>query len=222
MSKVLVTGGSGFVGGHALRTLLDGGHTVTTTVRSAGKEMAVRNLLSVAGAPLDHLRFVIADLADDKGWADAASGCDFVLHVASPFAKSAPENEDEFVAMARDGTPTSSGWLPLHHLPPSATDIPSKRSPLRRTTGRTRRALTCNRIFVQKLWRNAPPGSLSGGRAVGLNLLWSTRLGYSAQFWARSCQRRLRSSSACWQARSQPVRVYTLASSTCAMSSIFG
>jgi len=112
MSKVLVTGGSGFVGGHALRTLLEGGHTVTTTVRSAGKEMAVRNLLSVAGAPLDHLRFVIADLADDKGWADAASGCDFVLDVASPFAKSAPENEDEFVAMARDGTPTSSGWWP--------------------------------------------------------------------------------------------------------------
>lgn len=104
MSKILVTGGSGFVGGHALRTLLEGGHDVITTVRNSAKQRAVRDTLSAASAPLDRLRFVMADLAKDEGWADAVRECDFVLHVASPFAKSAPKSEDEFVAMARDGT----------------------------------------------------------------------------------------------------------------------
>lgn len=103
MSKILVTGGSGFVGGHALRALLEGGHDVVTTVRSSAKERVVRNTLSAANTPLDRLRFAIADLVNDEGWADAVRGCDFVLHVASPFAKSAPKSEDEFVAMARDG-----------------------------------------------------------------------------------------------------------------------
>jgi len=47
---------------------------------------------------------VRADLSSDDGWADAAAGCDGVLHVASPTLTQAPKNDDEMVRPAIDGT----------------------------------------------------------------------------------------------------------------------
>ncbi len=104
MSRVLVTGGSGFIGSHALLQLLAAGHEVRTTVRSLGSEPKVRGLLKVGGAePADRLSFVAADLTDDTGWATAVEGCDYVLHVASPFPATVPEHEDDLIIPARDG-----------------------------------------------------------------------------------------------------------------------
>ena len=45
----------------------------------------------------DELTFVAADLMSDAGWAEAVSGCDYVLHVASPFPVGAPKHEDDLV-----------------------------------------------------------------------------------------------------------------------------
>jgi nucleoside-diphosphate-sugar epimerase len=39
----------------------------------------------------------------DAGWPAAVSGCEFVLHVASPFPSTVPKNEDELIVPARDG-----------------------------------------------------------------------------------------------------------------------
>jgi dihydroflavonol-4-reductase len=104
MSTVLVTGGSGFVASHIILQLLAAGHQVRTTVRSLKREADVRAMLKAGGAETDaRLSFFAADLERDAGWHEAIAGCDYVLHVASPFPASAPKHEDELIVPAREG-----------------------------------------------------------------------------------------------------------------------
>jgi nucleoside-diphosphate-sugar epimerase len=104
MSTVLVTGGSGFVGSHCILQLLAAGHQVRTTVRSLKREGDVRAMLKEGGAePGDRLSFFAADLEKDAGWPEAVAGCEYVLHVASPFPPSLPKHEDELIVPAREG-----------------------------------------------------------------------------------------------------------------------
>jgi nucleoside-diphosphate-sugar epimerase len=104
MSTVLVTGGSGFIGSHAILQLLNAGHRVRTSVRSLHREPDVRAMLKQGGCdPGDRLSFFAADLEQDAGWAAAVAGCDYVLHVASPFPASVPKSDDELIVPAREG-----------------------------------------------------------------------------------------------------------------------
>jgi nucleoside-diphosphate-sugar epimerase len=104
MSVVLVTGGSGYIGSHCILQLLAAGHEVRTTVRKLEREPEVRAMLRAGGADAgSRLTFVAADLEKDAGWAEAVAGCEFVLHVASPFPASIPKHEDELIVPARDG-----------------------------------------------------------------------------------------------------------------------
>ena len=90
MSKVLVTGGSGFVGAHVILKLV--------SARSPGAHDSAK---LESG---DSLSFVAADLESDAGWCEAAAGCDYVMHVASPIPINAPKHEDELIVPAREGT----------------------------------------------------------------------------------------------------------------------
>jgi nucleoside-diphosphate-sugar epimerase len=104
MGTVLVTGGSGFIASHTILQLLAAGYQVRTTVRSMARESDVRAMLKVGGAePGDWLQFVPADLMSDAGWPAAVAGCEFVLHIASPFPATVPKHEDELVLPAREG-----------------------------------------------------------------------------------------------------------------------
>jgi dihydroflavonol-4-reductase len=101
---VLVTGGSGFIATHCIAQLLATGHRVRATVRSLAREPEVRATLKSAGADAgDRLAFCAADLTADAGWDAAVAGCDFVLHVASPFPVNVPRHEDELIVPAREG-----------------------------------------------------------------------------------------------------------------------
>ncbi|REK18972.1 MAG: aldehyde reductase [Planctomycetota bacterium] len=104
MSTVLVTGGSGFVGSHCILQLLGADQQVRTTVRSAKREDDVRAMLREGGAEAgDRLSFVVADLESDDAWGEAVAGCDYVLHVASPFPEHVPKDENEIIVPAREG-----------------------------------------------------------------------------------------------------------------------
>ncbi|MDO9408861.1 aldehyde reductase [Patulibacter sp.] len=105
MSRVLVTGGSGHLGGHVVLRLLADGHDVRTTVRTLDRRQQVREAIAAGGAEdVDRVSFVVADLLGDAGWAEAVADRDVVLHVASPFPAGEPDDEDDLIVPAREGT----------------------------------------------------------------------------------------------------------------------
>src|ERR1700727_411593 len=100
-APVLITGGSGFLATHIILRLLSEGYRVRTTVRSLERAPEVRTTLERAGADTTQLSFVTADLTIDDGWPPAVDGCEYVLHVASPFPTQQPRNADDLVVPAR-------------------------------------------------------------------------------------------------------------------------
>ena len=104
MKTTLLTGISGYTGLHCAKELFEEGHAVCGTVRSQAKGQEVRDTLAAASVDTANLSFVELDLTTDRGWNDAAAGCDFVMHVASPFVIANPKNPQEMISPAVDGT----------------------------------------------------------------------------------------------------------------------
>src|SRR3546814_12436972 len=103
--RVLVTGGTGFIAQHCILTLLSHGYSVRTTVRSLTREAEVREHLRTGCAdPADHrLSFATANLSSDEGWTEAAAGCAYVMHGASPTPTGQQKSEEDWIRPAVDG-----------------------------------------------------------------------------------------------------------------------
>jgi nucleoside-diphosphate-sugar epimerase len=101
---VLVSGGSGFLGGWCVVELLRQGYAVRATVRDLARESEVRAMVATQVDAGERLTVLAADLLADDGWAEAVAGCDHVLHVASPFPPVQPKDPDELIVPAREGT----------------------------------------------------------------------------------------------------------------------
>lgn len=101
---VVVTGVSGFIAKYVVAELLRRGFAVRGTLRDIAKSDAVRAAVTRAGADPAKLTFAVADLLSDDGWADALDGARAVIHTASPFPVQQPDNPDDVIGPAREGT----------------------------------------------------------------------------------------------------------------------
>ena len=104
MSKqILVTGASGFIAQQLILDLLEQGHHVRGTVRSAARGQALKDTLAAHSRQAGNLQLVEADLESDAGWDAAVAGVDAIHHVASPFPMGEPKNPDDLIRPAREG-----------------------------------------------------------------------------------------------------------------------
>lgn len=86
--KVLVTGGTGFVGSHTIKALVDAGHQVRVLVRSHDK---VKTVLAPLDVELDDI--VVGDVCNKEAVTTAVAGCDAVVHSAAMVSTAAKDAE---------------------------------------------------------------------------------------------------------------------------------
>lgn len=99
MTKVFLTGASGFIAKHILRELLAHGYQVRASIRSDKRKEELQGLF-----PDGSLEFATLDLTKDEGWQDALQGCDVLMHTASPFPLTEPKDPQDLIRPAVDGT----------------------------------------------------------------------------------------------------------------------
>lgn len=99
MTKVLVTGASGFIAKHIIRELLAQGYEVRGSIRSKKRQAELEALY-----PDAILEFAELDLSSDDGWDSALTGVDVLMHTASPFPSGEPDDRMGLIRPAVDGT----------------------------------------------------------------------------------------------------------------------
>lgn len=102
---VLVTGGSGFIASHCIIALLKKGYKVKASLRSLNRIPDVKQMLTNGGvSDFTGLSFVEADLSQANIWKEAAQGCTYIIHPASPTPNFNATHEDEYILPAVNGT----------------------------------------------------------------------------------------------------------------------
>src|SRR6201996_1473313 len=76
--RVLITGGTGFVGGWTAKVIADAGHSVRFLVRNPARLQT-----SIAKLGVDVSDFAVGDITDRVSVRDALYGCDAVVHSAA-------------------------------------------------------------------------------------------------------------------------------------------
>jgi dihydroflavonol-4-reductase len=137
---VLVTGGTGYLGSHAVAALAKAGHRVRIMARSPDSVAAALAPLGVAGVETR-----IGDVTDAVAVEHAVDGCEAVLHAASVFSMD-PRRAEEMGAVNVRGTDTVLGAAhrlgldPIVHvsselalLPPATGQVLTPDSPVRQS-----------------------------------------------------------------------------------------
>lgn len=95
--RVLITGGTGFVGGWTAKAISDAGNSIRFLVRNPGKLHT-----SVAKLGVDASDFAVADITDRVAVREALQGCDAVVHSAALVATD-PRQTAEMLATNMQG-----------------------------------------------------------------------------------------------------------------------
>ena len=103
INKVLLTGISGWIAKHTAIELLNAGYEVLGTIRNNNLVDQTKQTISKY-ASTEKLSFVELDLLKDDGWNEAAKGCRYIFHVASPFPMKVSNNRESLLPVAVDGT----------------------------------------------------------------------------------------------------------------------
>lgn len=104
-APIAVTGASGFVAGWIVRYLLEAGHTVRATVRDPDKVKGLEHLHALAEDHPGSLSLHRADLLEPGSFTEALSGCELVMHTASPFLMGRIRDaERQLIRPALEGT----------------------------------------------------------------------------------------------------------------------
>ncbi len=102
--KVLLTGVTGFIGSHTTIQLLEKGYEVIGTMRNLKRATEIKSVIAQHTSNIDQLSFSEADLMDKDVWNDLMKDIDFVQHIASPFPRTLPKNDNELIIPAKNGT----------------------------------------------------------------------------------------------------------------------
>ena len=102
---ILVTGGTGYLASWIIKQLLDDGREVRTTVRNLAQKDKFSHLTALAVKSKGTLEFFEADLLKSGSFQEAMSGCELVIHTASPFIISGVKNaQKQLIEPALEGT----------------------------------------------------------------------------------------------------------------------
>ncbi|KAK7273695.1 hypothetical protein RIF29_14754 [Crotalaria pallida] len=101
--RVCVTGGTGYLGSWFIKTLLEHGYSVNTTIRSdPGRKRDVSFLTNLPGAS-EKLKIFNADLSIPESFGAAIEGCVGIFHTASPIDFAVNEPEETVTKRTVDG-----------------------------------------------------------------------------------------------------------------------
>ena len=82
---------------------MNAGYEVLGTIRNKNLVDQTKQTISKY-ASTEKLSFVELDLLKDDGWNEAAKGCRYIFHVASPFPMKVSSNRENLLPVAVDGT----------------------------------------------------------------------------------------------------------------------
>lgn len=103
MKKVLLTGITGFLGSHTAIQLLGKNYEVIGTLRSKARAASIKATIAKHTDKINNLTLVEAELNDNNIWQKLTESVDYVQHIASPFPRELPKNEDELIIPAKEG-----------------------------------------------------------------------------------------------------------------------
>ncbi|MGB0850912.1 MAG: NAD-dependent epimerase/dehydratase family protein, partial [Bacteroidia bacterium] len=101
---VMLTGATGYVGGHIAKKLMENGHVVHAPVRNPDSKEKLKYLNEIAANTEGSIKFFKADLLDDGSYKKAMQGCELVIHTASPFITTTKDPQRDLVDPALKGT----------------------------------------------------------------------------------------------------------------------